>query len=95
MILCVCVDRLQADYHSLIGITADLVDALESTVQGKPVSVVDMLTDCAWCASLSFDLGVSHLLGSFVFWMTPFFSWQHLIFRSSHIELGLCVIFEV
>ena len=30
--------QLQADYHSLIGITADLVDALEATVQGRPVS---------------------------------------------------------
>ena len=28
----------QADYHNLIGITADLVDALEQTVQGKTVS---------------------------------------------------------
>ena len=32
------VTHLQADYHSLIGITADLVDALEATVQGRPVS---------------------------------------------------------
>ncbi|KAK3104927.1 hypothetical protein FSP39_013356 [Pinctada imbricata] len=31
-------NRVQADYHNLIGITADLVDALESTVQGKPIS---------------------------------------------------------
>lgn len=30
---------LQADYHNLIGITADLVDSLEQTVQGKTVSV--------------------------------------------------------
>ncbi|XP_046564710.1 lisH domain-containing protein ARMC9-like [Haliotis rubra] len=30
--------RVQADYHNLIGITADLVDALESTVQGKPIT---------------------------------------------------------
>ncbi|CAG2213951.1 ARMC9 [Mytilus edulis] len=29
-------NRVQADYHNLIGITADLVEALESTVQGKP-----------------------------------------------------------
>ena len=28
----------QNDYHNLIGITADLVDALEATVQGRPVS---------------------------------------------------------
>ncbi|XP_062594283.1 lisH domain-containing protein ARMC9-like isoform X1 [Saccostrea cucullata] len=31
-------NRVQADYHNLIGITADLVDALESTVQGKPIT---------------------------------------------------------
>ncbi|KAK6177323.1 hypothetical protein SNE40_015447 [Patella caerulea] len=30
--------KVQADYHNLIGITADLVDALESTVQGKPIT---------------------------------------------------------
>ena len=32
----------QADYHNLIGITADLVDALEQTVQGKTVSTDTM-----------------------------------------------------
>ncbi|XP_070206973.1 lisH domain-containing protein ARMC9-like isoform X2 [Littorina saxatilis] len=31
-------NKVQADYHSLIGITADLVDALESTVQGRPIT---------------------------------------------------------
>ena len=31
---------LQNDYHNLIGITADLVDALEATVQGRPVSAI-------------------------------------------------------
>ncbi|XP_052213977.1 lisH domain-containing protein ARMC9-like isoform X2 [Dreissena polymorpha] len=31
-------NKVQADYHSLIGITADLVDALEQTVQGKTIS---------------------------------------------------------
>ena len=31
-------NKVQADYHNLIGITAELVDALESTVQGNPVS---------------------------------------------------------
>ncbi|ESO95759.1 hypothetical protein LOTGIDRAFT_214855 [Lottia gigantea] len=30
--------KVQADYHNLIGITADLVDALESTVQGRPIT---------------------------------------------------------
>lgn len=31
-------NKVQADYHSLIGITADLVDALEATVSGRPVA---------------------------------------------------------
>ncbi|CAL1530183.1 unnamed protein product [Lymnaea stagnalis] len=30
--------KVQSDYHNLIGITADLVDALESTVQGRPIT---------------------------------------------------------
>lgn len=32
-------NRMQADYHNLIGITADLVDSLERTVQGDPVCI--------------------------------------------------------
>ncbi|CAH1773074.1 unnamed protein product [Owenia fusiformis] len=31
-------NRVQADYHNLIGITADLVDTLEETVKGKVVT---------------------------------------------------------
>ncbi|XP_053379152.1 lisH domain-containing protein ARMC9-like isoform X2 [Mercenaria mercenaria] len=31
-------NKVQADYHNLIGITADLVDSLEQTVQGKTIS---------------------------------------------------------
>ena len=30
-------NKVQADYHNLIGITAELVDSLESTIRGKPV----------------------------------------------------------
>lgn len=30
--------KVQNDYHNLIGITADLVDALEATVQGRPIT---------------------------------------------------------
>ena len=30
--------RVQGDYQNLIGITADLVDSLERTVQGDPVT---------------------------------------------------------
>ena len=29
--------RIQADYHNLIGVTAELVDSLEATVSGKMV----------------------------------------------------------
>lgn len=29
--------KMQADYHNLIGITAELVDSLEATVNGKMV----------------------------------------------------------
>ena len=32
-------EKLQADYHNLIGITADLVDTLEATLQGKQVAL--------------------------------------------------------
>lgn len=31
-------NKSQADYHVLIGITAELVDSLESTISGKPVA---------------------------------------------------------
>ncbi|XP_060073653.1 lisH domain-containing protein ARMC9-like [Ylistrum balloti] len=40
-------NRLQADYHNLIGITADLVEALESTVTGKPVTPEYLQEICA------------------------------------------------
>lgn len=38
--------KLQADYHNLIGITADLIDALESTIQGRPVTPEFLQTMC-------------------------------------------------
>lgn len=31
-------NRVQSEYHTLIGITAELVDSLENTINGKPVS---------------------------------------------------------
>lgn len=31
-------NKMQADYHNLIGITAELVDSLEATISGKMVS---------------------------------------------------------
>jgi len=30
--------KIQGDYHNLISIAADLIDALEQAVQGQPVS---------------------------------------------------------
>lgn len=32
--------KIQADYQNLIGIAADLIDSLEQSVQGQPVSTV-------------------------------------------------------
>ncbi len=34
-------NKTQADYHNLIGITAELVDSLEATVSGKMVGRLD------------------------------------------------------
>lgn len=34
-------NKMQADYHNLIGITAELVDSLEATVRGKMVGWLD------------------------------------------------------
>lgn len=40
-------NKVQSDYHNLIGITADLVDALEATVQGKPITPEYLQQICA------------------------------------------------
>lgn len=34
-------NKMKADYHNLIGITAELVDSLEATVSGKTVGQLD------------------------------------------------------
>ncbi|XP_020780422.2 lisH domain-containing protein ARMC9 isoform X2 [Boleophthalmus pectinirostris] len=39
-------NKSQADYHNLIGITAELVDALEATVNGKMMSPEDLQRVC-------------------------------------------------
>ena len=40
---------IQADYHNLIGITAELVDTLEATIQGQQVSHTNMVyKDVIW-----------------------------------------------
>ncbi|KAE8603541.1 hypothetical protein XENTR_v10014361 [Xenopus tropicalis] len=33
-----CFNRMQSDYHNLIGVTADLVDSLEATINGKLIT---------------------------------------------------------
>ena len=38
-------NKMQADYHNLIGITAELVDSLEATVSGKMVGQLDCGTN--------------------------------------------------
>ncbi len=40
-------NKLQSDYHNLIGITAELVDSLESCINGSPVRYhVDLSAQC-------------------------------------------------
>ena len=36
-------NKMQADYHNLIGITAELVDTLEATISGKMVGQLDCI----------------------------------------------------
>ncbi|XP_074654207.1 lisH domain-containing protein ARMC9-like isoform X2 [Tubulanus polymorphus] len=40
-------NKVQADYHHLIGITAELVDTLEATVQGKPITAEYLQLVCS------------------------------------------------
>ncbi|XP_067370792.1 lisH domain-containing protein ARMC9 isoform X2 [Channa argus] len=40
-------NKMQADYHNLIGITAELVDSLEATVSGKMISPEYLQSVCA------------------------------------------------
>ena len=42
-----CSSSTQTDYHTLISITAELVDSLEQTVQGKMVTVEYLQNVCA------------------------------------------------
>lgn len=43
-------NKIQADYHNLIGVTAELVDSLEATVSGKMVRNVPFVyfRESAW-----------------------------------------------
>lgn len=43
-------NKMQADYHNLIGITAELVDSLEATISGKMVSRLrNPVRTCSGC----------------------------------------------
>lgn len=55
-------NKIQADYHNLIGVTAELVDSLEATVSGKMVRrppgcsclfkiKIHQATDCVYTSS--------------------------------------------
>ncbi|XP_077204193.1 lisH domain-containing protein ARMC9 [Paroedura picta] len=39
-------NKIQADYHNLIGVTAELVDSLEATVNGKMITPEDLQSVC-------------------------------------------------
>lgn len=45
-------NKIQADYHNLIGVTAELVDSLEATVSGKMVRNISEKVHEAWAALL-------------------------------------------
>ena len=47
-------NKIQADYHSLIGVTAELVDSLEATVSGKMVRKVPH------CSCVFFEIKLCH-----------------------------------
>lgn len=49
-------NKIQADYHNLIGVTAELVDSLEATVSGK------MVRNPPWFACL-FEVKLCHGYG--------------------------------
>ncbi|KAF7464556.1 Hypothetical predicted protein [Marmota monax] len=44
-------NKIQADYHNLIGVTAELVDSLEATVSGKMVRKIPVYISVGekWC----------------------------------------------
>ncbi|KAL5017750.1 hypothetical protein ScPMuIL_005168 [Solemya velum] len=51
-------NKVQADYHNLIGVTADLVDAMEATLQGKPITPEKLQTLCSRLFSTQFHQSV-------------------------------------
>uniref|UniRef100_A0A7N6AAL2 LisH domain-containing protein ARMC9 n=1 Tax=Anabas testudineus TaxID=64144 RepID=A0A7N6AAL2_ANATE len=53
-------NKMQADYHNLIGITAELVDSLEATVSGKMISPEYLQSVCVRLFSSQMRQSVVH-----------------------------------
>ncbi|XP_078523904.1 lisH domain-containing protein ARMC9 [Lissotriton helveticus] len=53
-------NKLQADYHNLIGVTAELVDSLEATVNGKMITPEYLQSVCVRLFSNQMRQSVAH-----------------------------------
>ncbi|XP_042313330.1 lisH domain-containing protein ARMC9 [Sceloporus undulatus] len=53
-------NKIQADYHNLIGVTAELVDSLEATVNGKMITQEDLQSVCVRLFSNQMRQTVAH-----------------------------------
>ncbi|XP_069068960.1 lisH domain-containing protein ARMC9 [Pleurodeles waltl] len=53
-------NRLQADYHNLIGVTAELVDSLEATVNGRMITPEYLQSVCVRLFSNQMRQSVAH-----------------------------------
>ncbi|XP_053162941.1 lisH domain-containing protein ARMC9 isoform X2 [Hemicordylus capensis] len=53
-------NKIQADYHNLIGVTAELVDSLEATVNGKMITPEDLQSVCVRLFSNQMRQSVAH-----------------------------------
>ncbi|XP_029140577.1 lisH domain-containing protein ARMC9, partial [Protobothrops mucrosquamatus] len=53
-------NKIQADYHNLIGVTAELVDSLEATVNGKMITPEDLQSVCLRLFSNQMKQSVAH-----------------------------------
>ena len=53
-------NRIQADYHNLIGVTAELVDSLEATVSGKMVRRSPIVHVSSWDKDESWAQVIPH-----------------------------------
>uniref|UniRef100_A0A8D2KSW9 LisH domain-containing protein ARMC9 n=1 Tax=Varanus komodoensis TaxID=61221 RepID=A0A8D2KSW9_VARKO len=53
-------NKIQADYHNLIGVAAELVDSLEATVNGKMITPEDLQNVCVRLFSNQMRQSVAH-----------------------------------